>query len=179
MPNREFQGYVNVRQVMGKSMFTLRADLASTKVKVAMRSATGVALPKIGACVPAGSCILAWMSPDELLIVAPSGEAQKIYSNLDKALSGLHALLEDVSDARANFTLTGANVREVLAKLAPMDTNQAQFPVGSFNRTRFAQVAGAVFMEKEDVISLICFRSVQDYVFALFSDAAAPGSEVF
>ena len=179
MSNREFQGYVNVRQIMDKSMFTLRADLASTKVKVAMRSATGVALPKIGACVTAGSCILAWMSPDELLIVAPSGEAQKIYFKLDKALSGLHALLEDVSDARANFTLTGANVREVLAKLAPMDTNQAQFPVGSFNRTRFAQVAGAVFLEKEDMISLICFRSVQDYVFALFSNAAAPGSEVF
>ena len=179
MPNREFQGYVNVRQVMGKSMFTLRADLASTKVKVAIKFATGVALPKTGTCVPASSCILAWMSPDELLIVAPSGEAQEIYSNLDKALSGLHALLEDVSDARANFTLTGANVREVLAKLAPMDTNQAYFPVGSFNRTRFSQVAGAVFMEKEDVISLICFRSVQDYVFALFSDAAALGSEVF
>ena len=179
MPNREFQGYVNVRQVMGKSMFTLRADLASTKVKVAMRSATGVPIPKIGACVAAGSCIVAWMSPDELFIVVPSGEAQKIYSNLNKALSGLHASVENVSDARANFILTGANVREVLAKLAPMDTNQAQFPVGSFNRTRFAQVAGAVFMEKEDVISLICFRSVQDYVFALFSDAAAPGSEVF
>jgi hypothetical protein len=34
-------------------------------------------------------------------------------------------------------------------------------------------------MEKEDVISLICFRSVQDYVFELFSAAAAHGSEVF
>jgi hypothetical protein len=58
MPNREFQGYVNVRQVMGKSMFTLRADLASTKVKVAIKFVTGVALPKIGTCVPAGSRVI-------------------------------------------------------------------------------------------------------------------------
>jgi sarcosine oxidase subunit gamma len=179
MSNREFQGYVNVHQIMDQSMFTLRANLASTKIKAALKLAMSVALPKPNACATAGACTLAWMSPDELLIIAPSAEAQKLYSSLDTALSGLHVLLEDVSDARAKFILTGVHVREVLAKLAPMDTHPAQFPVGSFNRTRFAQVAGAVFMEKEDVISLICFRSVQDYVFALFSAAAAHGSEVF
>ena len=179
MSNREFQGYVNVSQIMDQSMFTLRANLASTKIKVALKLAMSVALPKPGACATAGACTLAWMSPDELLIIAPGAEGQKLYSSLDTALSGLHVLLEDVSDARAKFILTGAHVREVLAKLAPMDTDLTQFPVGSFNRTRFAQVAGAVFMEKEDVISLICFRSVQDYVFELFSAAAAHGSEVF
>ena len=179
MPNREFQGYVNVSQVMDQSMFTLRANLASTKIKAALQLAMSVALPKPGACATAGACTLAWMSPDELLIIAPSAEVQKLYSSLDTALIGLHVLLEDVSNARAKFILTGAHVREVLAKLAPMDTHPAQFPVGSFNRTRFAQVAGAVFMEKDDMISLICFRSVQDYVFELFSAAAAHGSEVF
>ena len=179
MPNREFQGYVNVSQIMDQSMFTLRANLASTKIKAALQLAMSVALPKPGACATAGACTLAWMSPDELLIIAPSAEVQKLYSSLDTALIGLHVLLEDVSNARAKFILTGAHVREVLAKLAPMDTHPAQFPVGSFNRTRFAQVAGAVFMEKDDMISLICFRSVQDYVFELFSAAAAHGSEVF
>jgi sarcosine oxidase subunit gamma len=50
--------------------------------------------------------------------------------------------------------------------------------MGSFARTRFAQVAGAIFVEQEDHLSLICFRSVQDYVFALLCGAAKPGSEV-
>jgi len=179
MSNRNFQGYVNVDQVMDQSMFTLRANLASTKLKAAVKSATGMVLPKLGRCVVVGGCSLAWMSPDELLISTSSEESKKLYANLEASLSGQHVLLEDVSDARAKFNLTGAHVREVLAKLVPMDTHPDQFSVGSFNRTRFAQVAGAVLMEKENVISLICFRSVQDYVFALFSKAAAPKSEVF
>jgi hypothetical protein len=35
-----------------------------------------------------------------------------------------------------------------------------------------------VFMEQEDLISVICFRSVKDYVFELFCDAVVPGFEV-
>ncbi len=122
---------------------------------------------------------MAWMSREELWSMGPTAQAQKLLTGLEAALEGLHVLLEDVSDARAKFILSGAHVREVLGKLTPMDCHPAQFPVGSFNRTRFAQVAGAVFMEQEDLISIICFRSVQDYVFTLFCDAVAPGFEVF
>ena len=178
MSDREFQGYVHVRQDSSQCMFTLRANLASTKIKAAVKSATGVAFPNRGLCEVSEGCTLAWMSPDELLIMVPTAQAQKLLTGLEAALEGLHVLLEDVSDARAKFILSGAHVREVLGKLAPMDCHPAQFPVGSFNRTRFAQVAGAVFMEQEDLISIICFRSVQDYVFTLFCDAVAPGSEI-
>jgi sarcosine oxidase subunit gamma len=178
MSDREFQGYVNVTQDTGQTMFTLRATLSSTKIKVAIKLATGVAVPKRGSCHVVGGCALAWMSPDELLVMAPIAQAEKLRVSLDVALSEEHVLLEDVSDARAKFILSGTNVREVLAKLAPMDTHPEKFPVGSFNRTRFAQVAGAVFLEQDDLVSVICFRSVQDYVYALFCDAATHGSEV-
>jgi len=179
LSDREFQGYVHVRQDSSQCMFTLRANLESTKIKAAVKSATGVAFPNRGLCEVSEGCTLAWMSPDELLITVPTAQAQKLLNGLEAALEGLHVLLEDVSDARAKFILSGAHVREVLGKLAPMDCHPAQFPVGSFNRTRFAQVAGAMFMEQEDLISIICFRSVQDYVFTLFCDAVAPGSEIF
>ena len=178
MSDREFQGYVNVKQDTGQIMFTLRADLSSTKIKAAMKLATGVAVPKRGSCQVVAGCALAWMSPDELLVMAPFAQAEKLRASLDAALSEQHVLLEDVSDARAKFFLSGTHVREVLAKLAPMDTHPEKLPVGSFTRTRFAQVAGAVFLEQDDLISVICFRSVQDYVYALFCDAASYGSEV-
>ncbi len=54
-----------------------------------------------------------------------------------------------------------------------------QFKVGSFKRTRFAQVAGAVFRVDPETIVLICFRSVQQYMFSLLCDAARPGANVF
>ena len=178
MSDREFQGYVNVSQDTGQIMFTLRANLASTKIRAAIKLATGVVVPKRGTYKEAAGCTLAWMSSDELLIMASIAHSEKLWSSLDVALSEQHFLLEDVSDARAKFILRGTEAREVLAKLAPMDTHPAKFLVGSFNRTRFAQVAGAVFLEQDDLISVICFRSVQDYVYALFCEAAACGSEV-
>ncbi len=178
MSDREFQGYVHVRQDSGQCMFTLRANLASTKIKAAVKSATGVAFPNRCLCEVSEGCTLAWMSPDELLIMVPTAQAQKLLTGLEAALEALPFLLEDVSDARAKFILSGAHVREVLGKLERMSCNPDRFPVGSLNRARYAQVAGAVFMEQEDLISIICFRSVQDYVFTLFCDAVAPGSEV-
>ena len=38
MSEREFQGYVTIRQQSDHSMFTLRASLASSKVKAALKT---------------------------------------------------------------------------------------------------------------------------------------------
>ena len=178
MSEREFQGYVTIRQKSDHSMFTLRASLASSKVKAALKTCLGVAVPKRGTYAQTGETLLAWMSPDELLIMVPRAAGRASFAALEQALDGLHYLLADVSDARASFSIQGSAAREVVAKLAPMDVSSAQFPIGSFARTRFAQVACAIFVEQEDHLSIICFRSVQDYVFALLCGAAKPGSEV-
>ena len=178
MSEREFQGYVTIRQTCDHSMFTLRANLASSKVKAALKTCLSTAVPKRGTYAQNGETHLAWMSPDELLIMMPKDAGGAAFAALEQALDGLHYLLADVSDARARFTIEGGSAREVVAKLAPMDVSAAQFPVGGFARTRFAQVAGAISVEQEDRLSLICFRSVQDYAFALLCGAAKPGSEV-
>ena len=178
MSEREFQGYVTIRQKCDHSMFTLRANLASNKVKSAVKTGLKLTVPKRGTYTQNNEVILAWMSPDELLIIVPEAERSAAFAALEQALEGLHYLLADVSDARARFTIEGGSAREVVAKLAPMDVLAAQFPVGGFARTRFAQVAGAIFVEQEDHLNLICFRSVQDYVFGILCGAAKPGSEV-
>jgi sarcosine oxidase subunit gamma len=179
MLDSSFEGYVKVSQSFGQHMFTLRATLSSTKVKTARRSVLGGPIPKRGFCDTYAGKSVAWMSPDELLITVPGPTSGSIYADLQKALVGQHALLSDVSDSRAVFTLTGTKVPEVLAKLAPMDFHPAKFKVGSFTRTRFAQVAGAVFRVGEDKIILICFRSVQQYMFSLLCDAARQDARVF
>ena len=178
MSEREFQGYVTIRQKSDHSMFTLRASLASSKVKAALKSCLNIAVPQSGTYAQTGGTLLAWMSPDELLIMVPREAGEAMFAALEQALDGLHYLLADVSDARSTFTIEGGLAREVVAKLAPMDVLAAQFPVGGFARTRFAQVAGAIFVEQENHLNLICFRSVQDYVFGILCGAAKPGSEV-
>jgi sarcosine oxidase, subunit gamma len=64
----------------------------------------------------------------------------------------------------------------VLAKACPIDF--AEFPVGAIRRTRAAQVAAAVWRDAEDEFTLVCFRSVAQYMWDLLTTLARPGGEV-
>ncbi len=107
----------------------------------------------------------------------PYGAVNDALTSIDKALKRQHYLAVNVSDARAVFCLSGPGAREVIAKLCPVDMSKGAFKPGQFRRTRMAQVPAAFWME-EDSITIICFRSVADYVFNLLKNAAEPGSEV-
>ena len=50
MLDNSFEGYVKVSQSFGQRMFTLRANLSSTKVKAAIKSVIGGPVPKRGFC---------------------------------------------------------------------------------------------------------------------------------
>ena len=121
---------------------------------------------------------IAWMSPDELLILCPYGEVHDRLADLQGKLAKQHALAVNVSDARAVFQVTGVHVREVVAKLAPVDMHPDHFTAGMFRRTRFAQVPAAFWMPNDQTARIICFRSVAQYMFDLLKVAAQPGSDV-
>lgn len=175
MSERTFTGIVQVEDAGLTGMVALRADLADAAVVKAL-SAAGIAVPNQGQKL--GDAF--WMSPDELMILCAYETAEAQVAGLSKALSGMHHLALNVSDARVLFRLhgPGAALRETLAKLTPSDLRPKVFGVGSVRRTRLAQVPAAFWLAEPDVAELICFRSVADYVFGLLSHAAAPGSEV-
>lgn len=173
-----WDGAVAIREVGLQGMITLRGDLASAKVKTAVKDAAGTAVPGQREITTNGESGAAWMSPDELLVMVPYEAAGDSLGKIDAALKGEHYLAVDVSDARALFEIKGAGVREVIAKLCPVDMSAQSFRPGQFRRTRMAQVAAAFWMQDEETIRIICFRSVADYVFGLLRDAAEPGGEV-
>lgn len=172
-PIRSFDGYVMVQQVSARGMVSLRGDLASAKLKTAVKKLTGLAVPKTGEINQNSKFATAWMSPDELLILTPFTQSAPATAALASALRASHHLAINISDARATFTLTGAQASEVIAKLSP-----AQITPGQFRRSRLAQVPVAFWFSKPDQITLIAFRSVADYVFALLKTAAHPDSQV-
>ncbi len=159
-------------------MVTLRGDLASAGLKKAVRNLTGVAVPKRGQARIADGHGILWMSPDELLIFCPYAEAAQSVERIQSGLDGVHALVADVSDARSVFTVAGVGAREVLAKLTPADVSPDAFGAGMVRRSRLAQVPAAFWLQDDDTITVICFRSVAGYVLDLLSSAAAPGGEV-
>jgi sarcosine oxidase subunit gamma len=172
------EGYVAVAELMPQGIISVRGDLSEEGegVAQALADATGADLPGLRGMTHAGDKALAWMSPDEAMIFCSHDEAEELSQALREALTGAHALVANVSDARATFELSGAAVREVIAKLAPVDMER--FAPGEIRRTRLAQIPAAFWMPEEGRLRLICFRSVARYAFDLLAKASETGAEL-
>jgi sarcosine oxidase subunit gamma len=176
LPGARASGLVLIEEMGLQGMVTLRADLVAAAP--AVQRVTGASMPGPRRITAARGCKLAWMSPDEVLVLCDHGAAGRMVSDLSDALSGQHHLAIDVSDARAMFRLTGTpgQVRDVLSKLTPAD--MAVLAPGEMRRTRLQQVAVAIWFESETEARIICFRSVARYVFDLLSTSGKRGGDV-
>ncbi|MDQ7070477.1 MAG: sarcosine oxidase subunit gamma family protein [Rhodobacterales bacterium] len=176
----EFNGFAEVREIGLQGMITLRGDLGSKAMAGAVKSATGLKLPELRRIEQAEGQAVAWMSPDELLVMVPYEDVQKTLVALDKALKGTHYMAVDVSDARAVFQVTGPAAGDVIAKLAPID--MGALATGEIRRSRLAQIPAAFWLVGDDTVSgtvqVVCFRSVAQYGFDLLKTAAENGTEV-
>lgn len=172
---------VAVRRLVPRGMITLRGDHSDKTVRAAATDITELEFPAQREVRLNGEAGLAWMSPDELLVMLPERKVADALDGMEKALANSFALAAEVTDARALFAIEGRRAREVLAKLAPVDLSPEAFGPGQIRRTRLAQVAAAFWMVGPDRFELMCFRSVADYVEELLTVSAAPGTvpEVF
>lgn len=171
-------GIATVTELGPRGMITLRGELTDKVLGTAAVAAAGVQMPKQRQINTEGMGGIAWMSPDELLILCDYAQVADRLSVLQSALGAQHALAVNVSDARAMFEVTGPHVREVMAKLVPVDMHAAEFQIGSFRRTRLAQVPAAFWLVDEQTAQIVCFRSVAQYVFDVLNMAAQEGSDV-
>ena len=171
-------GIATVEETGLRGMVTVRGDLASKAMAKALKGVTGAKVPGQREIATGNKGAVAWMSPDELLVICDHGAADSVVADLNAALQGEHMLALNVSDARAVFKVSGASAREVIAKLAPVDLAPGVFEAGMMRRTRFAQVPAAFWMNDDGSFEIICFRSVAQYMFDLLSVASVEGSEV-
>lgn len=178
LPGAAYDGIAQIREAGCQGMITLRGDLSAPEIATAVEQATGCTLPSRRAITHQGGNSVAWMSPDEAMVFCPYEGADAVTAKLDAALAQGHALVVNVSDARAMFEVEGRLAREVLAKLCPVDLSPESFTPGMIRRTRLAQVPAAFWMTSGDCFRVVCFRSVAQYVFDTLKIAAQPGSEV-
>ena len=173
------KGFASVEELGLSGMITVRGDLASKEMAKAVKDATGATMPDTRKISFGDKGSVAWMSPDELLVLvdhsAAAGEAK---AALEAALAGTHFLAEELSDARAHFRISGEIANEALGKVMPVDFSADAFGAGDFRRSRLSQVAAAVWKTESGDFELICFRSVAQYVFDVLRTAASEGSEV-
>lgn len=168
-----------IEEVTGVGALTLRGRHDDPAFAAAVAAEAGVAIPPVRRAAFSGDRTLLWMSPDELMLRLPRGDAAAARARLSTALAGVHHLVEDVSDARATFRLTGAGVRATLAKGAPVDLARAAFRPGDLRRTHLGQLACAFWMlaEDPDAFDLVVFRSVAGHAFEFLATAAAAAAD--
>ncbi len=176
MNGAEFIGAATVKDAGLKGMINLRGDLKSEKLAAAVKSVVGLAMPKARGVKEGSKGAVAWMSPDELLLIVDYDKADSLVAKLDKTMKGEHMLAVNVSDARAVFTLEGKGVREVIAKGAPADLSVEGFQPGEIRRTRIGQLAAAFWLSDEAQMHVICFRSVGEHLFNWLCNAAEQDS---
>ncbi|WP_420003102.1 sarcosine oxidase subunit gamma [Arenibacterium sp. LLYu02] len=173
-----YAGLAKVEETGLGGMITLRGDFASASFQAAVLAATGCAVPAVRKIASSEIGAVAWMSPDELLLLVDYAGVDAVVAQISAALAGEHHLAVNVSDARACFAVSGEAAREVIAKVAPVDLAPGQFEAGDFRRTRFAQVAGAFWLDEAGVFHIVCFRSVAVYMYNLLCTSAHPQSKV-
>ncbi len=180
LPGAVSEGTHTVRELGLCGMIALRGDLGAPALAKAVEAAAGTKVPGQREIVHAEGSAVAWMSPDELLLMTDYDKVAEELAAIGAALKGAHYLAVDVSDARAMFEVTGrpGAVREAIAKLCPVDMAPGAFAPGRIRRTRMGQVAAAFWMVDEGTVRVVCFRSVARYVFGLLEDAGLPGGEV-
>jgi len=177
LDGKAYVGFATVTEAGLQGMITVRGDLAGAKMKKAVKAVAGCDLPAPRRIEMKGGKGAAWMSPDELLILVPYTDVRAAVDSLTAALDGQHALVADVSDARAMFRITGPKAAEVLMKLCPVDF--ATLAPGEVRRTRAAQVAAALWKSGGDEFTLVSFRSVAAYVMGVLEASARPGAEIY
>lgn len=176
LPGFHHEGLVRVAEGGARGMIALRGDLAAPGLAQALQAHLGAVMPGRRQVTTGAGGAVAWMSPDELLILTGHAAVPAMIAALEGATADEFVTLADVSDARAVFTIKGVQARDVLAKICPVDF--AALRPGQIRRTRAAQVAAALIREDDDHFTLICFRSVAHYMADLLATVSAPGGAV-
>ena len=175
LQGRSIAGEVTIREAGLCGMITLRGDLSNAKLRTVCKKITGQVFPEKRKIALGEDRGVAWMSPDEVLVMLPYAEVTDALAQIDAALAGQHYLAENVSDARALIHVEGDFAREIMAKLSPADLHPDSFAAGDFRRSHLGQVAAAFWMVDADRFAVVCFRSVADYVHDLLVASAKAG----
>ena len=133
--------------------------------RAAAGRAFGVALPEM-ACRAnsAGPRSALWLGPDEYLLLAPEGDAERVAAEIGIAMSGIAHSLVDISDRQVGIALAGPAARDILCQGCPLDLDPAEFTVGACTRTIFAKAEVVLWRRSAEEYHLEVGRSFSGYV---------------
>ena len=158
----------HVMEHLGK--LNIRGD---NSLKAAVKAATGCHFPPLANHFEtAGERHIVWLGPDEYLLLCESGKEKALYDTLTSTIKTNHYAITDVSDSLCALSLSGAAVRDVLAKGCSLDFLPSKFGTGRCAQSLLAHAGITLMALPDDAFILICRTSFAPYVHDWLVDAA-------
>jgi heterotetrameric sarcosine oxidase gamma subunit len=140
----------------------------------ACKEAYGQPAPAKPQAISAEGALLIWSGPDQFLILSPRG------SSLERArlaFAGMASLSEQ-SDGRSLLRLSGARVRDMLAKVCSLDLHPGVFPVGAAAATSIDHTSVNLWRSEdsasgEAVFCLLIFSTFAESLWHTLLDSGA------
>ncbi len=119
-----------------------------------------------------GQTRILWLGPHRWLIAMPREPARDLHSELAALLPPDVAAVVDLGAGRRVFAVSGARVRDVLAKELPIDLHPARFPPGRCVQSSMAHVGVLVHALEHGRFEIFVYRAFAQYLREMLTDAA-------
>ena len=160
--------FFHVMEHLGK--LNIRGD---NSLKAAVKAATGCHFPPLANHFEtAGERHIVWLGPDEYLLLCESGKEKALYDTLTSTIKTNHFAITDVSDSLCALSLSGAAVRDVLAKGCSLDFLPSKFGADRCAQSLLAHAGITLMAFPDDAFILICRTSFAPYLHDWLVDAA-------
>ena len=133
------------------AQINLRGDANDSVFKDAVQTVAGCGFPGEANTVSrsaTGDRSIAWLGPDEWLLVGGEGEGPALCADLAASLTGRHASTLDVSANRMIIEVSGSGARDLLAKGCSLDLHSREFAADDCAQTLLAHVQ--IILEQVD-----------------------------
>lgn len=147
---------------MFEAFINIRGDAGNDEFLDAVRGAIGQALPTEPNKTTRGDHRVFWLGPDEWMVATSSQSRADLVEKLESALSEMHAAVNDLSGGNTAYTLTGADVLDVLSQGCTLDF--ARFVEGDCAQTGLGKAGVLISREAENDFVVIVRRSFADYL---------------
>ena len=129
------------------------------------------ALPGNNRFITTGERHLAWLGPDEYLLLCETGREEEIHARLQLDFADIHSAVTNVTDSLCVLQIRGHAVRQVLAKGCTLDLHPQQFTAGQCAQTYLSHAAITLLATDENRFLLVCRTSFAPYMVDWLEDA--------
>ncbi|MDJ0895738.1 MAG: sarcosine oxidase subunit gamma family protein [Alphaproteobacteria bacterium] len=169
---------VRMREIGHFGLLTLRGRPEDKPFLAAAGKALGLVLPlKVGQITVRASVTVICQAPDQWLLLTEEGREAALEETLRDVLTGVHHSIVDVTHGWAQLELSGADVRDLLAKGCALDLDPSVWPVGRAATSLIAKAGVTLWLLQDGegvgpTFRLLCRRSHAEYLWTWLEDAA-------